>query len=124
LILGYPVISLVSEFTHRGSKRNLLGEEPDENLVNFMSSELQVTPETPPAFLVHTSEDTGVPPQNSIAFYLALREAGVPAELHIYEKGRHGLGMAPDDPALSTWPDLAEMWLRGRGVLGREGGEE
>ncbi len=121
MILAYPVISFVTEYTHEGSKRNLLGEHPDDRLVSEMSSELQVSPETPPTFLVHTSEDTGVPPQNSILFYMALHRAGVPAEMHIFEKGRHGLGLAPHAPAFSRWPDLAETWLQARGVLGREG---
>jgi len=121
MILGYPVITFVEESMHEGSRRNLLGENPDQDLVRFMSSELQVSPDTPPTFLVHTSEDTGVPPQNSILFYLALHKAGVPVEMHVFEKGQHGLGLAPDDPAFSAWPDLAETWMRGRGLLAESG---
>jgi acetyl esterase/lipase len=116
-ILGYPVISLVEPFAHAGSRRNLLGTNPDPMLVKSLSNETQVTRQTPPTFLMHTSGDTGVPPENSVAFYLALRKADVPAELHIYERGRHGLGLAPSDPALSSWPARAEAWLRVRGVL-------
>ena len=117
LILGYPVISFTTDYTHQGSRRNLLGEDPDPELVRSLSSELQVTPETPPTFLVHTTEDAGVPPENSILFYRALREAGVPAELHIYERGRHGLGLGPPDLAFSSWPDRCIAWLKARGVV-------
>ncbi len=118
LVLCYPVISFTTPYTHEGSKKNLLGEDPDEKLVESMSSELQVTAETPPTFLFHTDADTGVPPENSVLFYLALRKAGVPAELHIYEKGRHGVGLAPKLPNLKSWPDRCIDWLRGRGLLG------
>jgi acetyl esterase/lipase len=119
-ILCYPVISFTAPYTHRGSLRNLLGENPDPQLVQNLSNETQVTSETPPTFLMHTNADAGVPPENSVAFYLALRKAGVPAELHIYEQGRHGLGLAPDVPAVSTWPARLADWLRVRGVLKRE----
>ena len=71
-----------------------------------------MTARTPPTFLFHTNDDTGVPPENSVLFYLALRKAGVPAELHIYEQGRHGVGLAPKDPVLSTWPDRLAAWLK------------
>ena len=118
-ILGYPVISFTTEYTHQGSKRHLLGDNPDPQLVQLLSSELQVTPETPPTFLFHTNEDTGVPPENSVLFYLALRKAGVPAELHIYERGRHGVGLAPTDRVLSTWPQRLSDWLYSRGILTR-----
>ncbi len=118
MILCYPVISLTTPYTHQGSKRNLLGENPDEKLVESMSSELQVTPETPPTFLFHTNADTGVPSENSVLFYLALRKAGVPAELHIYEKGRHGVGLAPNLPNLKSWPNLCIDWMRGAGCWG------
>ena len=116
-ILGYPVISFTTEFTHQGSKRNLLGENPDPKLVELLSNELQVTAATPPTFLFHTNEDTGVPPENSVLFYLALRRAGVPAELHIYERGRHGVGLAPTDKVLSSWPARLADWMYSRGLL-------
>jgi acetyl esterase/lipase len=116
-ILAYPVISFTTPYTHKGSLRNLLGDNPDPKLVESFSNELQVTPRTPPTFLFHTSADTGVPPENSVLFYLALRKAGVPAELHIYEKGPHGVGLAPLDLALSTWPGRLADWMRGRGLL-------
>jgi acetyl esterase/lipase len=116
LILGYPVISFMN-YTHQGSKNNLLGPNPDPKLVETMSSELAVTAQTPPTFLFHTNADTGVPPENSVLFYMALRKASVPAELHIYERGPHGVGLAPTDEALSTWPQRLAGWLRVRGLL-------
>ena len=76
-----------------------------------------MTAQTPPTFLFHTNADTGVPAENSVAFYLALRKAGVPAELHIFEKGPHGVGLALNDPALSLWPTLLANWFRTRGLL-------
>lgn len=116
-VLCYPVISFVTRYTHSGSMRNLLGNPPDPRLVWQMSSELQVTAATPPTFLFHTSADTGVPPENSILYYLALRAAGVPAEMHIYQEGRHGVGLAQKDPVLSTWPARLKDWLKVRGML-------
>ncbi len=117
-ILCYPVISFNEPWTHKGSQKNLLGDKNDDpDLVKFYSTEKQVTEKTPPCFLFHTTTDTGVPPENSIVFYQALRKAKVPCELHIYEKGPHGVGLAPNDPALSSWPDRLEAWLRVRGIL-------
>jgi len=116
-ILAYPVISFTTEYVHKGSRENLLGANPDPKLVEWLSSELQVTPQTPPTFLFHTTEDKGVPPQNSILFYLALRKNGVPAEMHIYEKGPHGGGLAPKDPVLSTWPGRLEQWMKVHGWI-------
>ncbi len=117
LILCYPVISFTAPFTHQGSKKNLLGDNPDPKLVESMSSELQVTSETPPTFLFHTDADTGVPPENSVAFYLALKKAKVPAEMHVYEKGPHGVGLGQKLPAVRSWPERCIDWLRGRGLL-------
>jgi acetyl esterase/lipase len=116
LILGYPVISFVA-YTHQGSKTALLGANPDHQLVETMSSELAVTAQTPPTFLFHTSTDATVPVENSVLFYMALRKAGVPAEMHIYERGPHGVGLAPTDEALSSWPARLADWLRVRGLL-------
>lgn len=120
-VLSYPVISFTTEYTHKGSLQNLLGDKPDPELVKLLSSELQVRADTPPVFLFHTNEDTGVPPENSVLFYLALRRQKIPAELHIYERGRHGVGLAATDATLGTWPARLADWLRGRGLL--EGGE-
>lgn len=117
LILCYPVVALSTEYAHQGSKKNLLGVEPDQKLVESLSNEKQITAETPPTFLFHTNEDGGVVPENSVLFYLGLRKVKVPAELHIYEKGRHGVGLATGDPILSTWSDRLGDWLKGRGLL-------
>lgn len=119
-ILSYPVLTLTEEqYVHKGSRENLLGPNPDPALARLLSSELQVTPQTPPVFLFHTNEDTAVPPENSILFYLALRRARVPVEMHIFEPGRHGLGLAQSIPALAVWPTLLENWFRTRGILPR-----
>ena len=118
VVLAYPVISMSAEYAHKGSVTALLGEHPDPKLARQMSTEFQVTRETPPTFLFTTSADTAVPAENSIAFYLALHKAGVPAELHVFETGGHGLGLALGDPALGEWSTLLRNWLRGRGVLG------
>lgn len=116
-VLCYPVISFTTPYVHRGSMRALLGENPDPKLVESLSNELQVTAQTPPTFLFHTNADTVVPAENSMLFYLALRKAGVPAEIHIYENGPHGVGLAQTDEALSSWPARLADWLRGRGLL-------
>jgi len=116
LVLCYPVISF-GQYAHRGSMQMLLGDNPDPKLVELMSNELQVTAQTPPTFLFHTTEDRTVPVENSVLFYLALRKAGVPAEMHIYERGPHGVGLAATDEALSSWPSRLATWLRVRGLL-------
>ena len=116
-VLVYPVISLTAPYMHRGSRDNLLGPDADPRLVESLSNELQVTAATPPTFLFHTTTDTVVPVENSVLFYLALRKAGVPAEMHIYERGPHGVGLAATDEALSTWPARLADWLRVRGLL-------
>jgi acetyl esterase/lipase len=116
-VLAYPVISLTAGYTHQGSRKNLLGENPSPELVKELSGELNVTPQTPPTFLFSSSTDTVVPPENSVAFYLALRRAGVPSELHIFEKAPHGVGLDLADPAVGEWSTLLLHWLRERKVL-------
>jgi len=120
MVLIYPVISLVEWCAHSGSRWNLLGDKPDENLVENLSNERQVTSETPPTFLVHADEDKGVPAENSIYFYLALRKARVPAEMHIYQKGRHGFGLGKKQGPVSSWPLRCADWMRGLGLLNKE----
>jgi len=117
LVLCYAVISMTSPQTHQGSKRALLGNSLDSELAATLSNETQVTSHTPPTFLFCTSSDTTVPPENSVQFYLALRKANVPAELHIYERGRHGVGLAAGDPVLTTWKERLADWLKVRGLL-------
>ncbi len=111
LVLCYPVISF-GEFAHKQSERMLLGDQPDPALVQNLSNELQVTAQTPPTFLFHTNNDNGVPVENSVLFYSALRKAGVPAELHIYERGPHGVGLATTQEALTSWQARLADWLR------------
>lgn len=115
LILAYPVITMTSPAVHLGSKRNLLGENPDPALVLALSAEQQVTPQTPPTFLFSTTDDKTVPIANSVLFYEALVRAGVPAEMHIFQHGAHGAGLAAANPQLSVWPDLLIKWMRERG---------
>jgi acetyl esterase/lipase len=117
-VLCYPVITMTDvPSTHRGSRTNLLGKMPDPKLVESLSNDQQVTAQTPPTFLFHTNADGGVIPENSILFYLALRKVKVPAELHIYEKGPHGVGLARKDPILGTWPDQLAGWMKSRGIM-------
>jgi acetyl esterase/lipase len=117
-ILVYPVIVLDKPYTHQGSKKNLLGDKVgDAELVEDLSTEKRVTSKTPPIFLMHTTGDTGVPPENSLDFYVACHKAKVPVEMHIYEKGQHGFGLAPNDQVLKSWPDRLAAWLGVRGIL-------
>lgn len=117
-ILCYPVISMTKPFGHRGSRRNLLGDRADdEELAKQMSSELRVTEDTPPTFLFHTGEDAGVPVENSLAFYAALRKKNVPAELHVYQFGPHGVGMADGDPVVRRWLQQLHGWMQTSGWL-------
>ncbi len=111
-ILVYPVISFTGEFTHKGSRKALLGENPDEELVRYFSNELQVTKATPPAILVHSDDDTSVPAENSIVYYEALRANKIQAELHIYPFGGHGYSLAIGKGHLATWPDRVLEWIR------------
>jgi len=115
-VLCYAVITL-GEFTHQGSKQNLLGSAPPESLVKLLSNERQVTPETPPCFIWHTWEDRAVPVENSLQFAFALRNEGVPFDLHIYERGRHGIGLQDKPPFANAHPWAADLafWLRERG---------
>ncbi len=117
MVLCYPVIAFGEPYTHQGSQYNLIGENPSEELVRSLSNEKQVTSDTPPTFLFHTDEDTVVPVENSVMFYLALRKAGVPAELHVYRRGGHGLGLARNLEGTSTWSDDCRRWLEGLGML-------
>jgi acetyl esterase/lipase len=118
LILAYPVITMELQYTHKGSRRNLLGDQPDPQLVEDLSNEQRVTARTPPAFLFFTDDDPAVPVENGVLFYQALHKAGVPAEIHIYQHGPHGVGLAQKDPVLSTWPGLLDNWLKLRGLPG------
>ncbi len=125
MLLIYPVITM-GEHGHGGSRANLLGPHPDPALVAYYSNELHVTKDTPPAFLVHANDDHGVSPLNSVDFYVAMQAAGVPAELHVYETGDHGMKSGagygiggPTKNIASSWPDRAVEWMKQRGLLGK-----
>lgn len=110
-VVCYAVIAFGESFTHKGSQRNLLGKDADEELVRLMSNEKQVSKETPPCFVWHTAEDKVVPAENSLRFYSALVDNGVSAELHIFPKGRHGIGLGKAIVGANQWPGLCQAWL-------------
>lgn len=119
LILTYAVISFSSRWFHNGAQNGILARNFDTRALEELSNEKHVTPQTPPTFLFHTDADTGVPPENSVLFYLALRLNHVPAELHVYERGESGMGISPRDPTVATWPARLADWMRQRELLGR-----
>ncbi len=110
-ILIYPVVSLDERVSHGGSRRNLLGETPSQEQVDFYSNELQVTAETPPTFLLHSGDDQAVPVENSLRFYRALIAHGVPAEMHLYPYGGHGYALAVGQGRLQGWTARCADWL-------------
>jgi acetyl esterase/lipase len=119
MLLLYPVISMRGDsVTHMGSRKNLLGDDPDPALVRLMSNELQVTRNTPPTFIVHSTDDKTVPVENALMFYQALRNNAVPVEMHVFEYGGHGFGLAPTDAVLGAWTTLCESWMRRHGWIG------
>jgi acetyl esterase/lipase len=116
-ILCYPVITMVGNWTHSGSVKNLLGDNPSKELLELLSNEMQVSDETPPTFIFHTEEDTAVPVKNALMYYSALVEHKVPAEMHIYQHGAHGVGLAVGDPVVTTWKERMIDWLKTNGWL-------
>lgn len=120
LVLCYPVISFTN-YQHEGSKNNLLGPQPAAADINDLSNELRVTADTPPTFLWHTANDAGVPVENSLMFASALSHHKIPFELHVYPNGRHGLGLAGDDPHVNTWTDMCARFLVHNGFTNQVG---
>lgn len=116
MILAYPVISFSDSLMHKGSRDNLLGTDPAQEQIRLYSNELQVTPQTPPTFLVHAADDKVVKVENSLRFYEALVKNQVSAEMHLYPKGGHGFGLnnktTPD-----FWMDRVENWMKSLGLL-------
>ncbi len=110
VILGYPVVSMLLP-THAGSQQNLLGPDPSDALRTATSADLLVTADAPPFFIWHTAEDAVVPVQHSSLLAMALAAAGVPHELHVYERGRHGLGLAGGEGTAEGWRDACAAWL-------------
>ncbi len=121
LVLAYPVITLEEPEAHKGSRQFLLGDHPSGEVLRELSAERQVTGETPPTFLFTTTDDKTVPVLNSVMFYSALVRAGVPVEMHIFQHGAHGAGLAAADPALGGWPELLLKWMRERGYAAEAG---
>jgi acetyl esterase/lipase len=126
LVLGYPVVSTDKAITHGGSLNNLVGKNPTAEELEFFSNEKHVSKDTPPTFIFHTDEDTAVPPENAAMFYLALKKNKVPAELHIYAKGKHGVGLGTDPAWTGTgenakytasWGTHLSDWLKASKVL-------
>lgn len=111
MILGYPVVTMNKEFTHLGSRKNLLGKDPSDELVKLYSNELQVTKNTPPTFIVHNVDDKAVPIANSEQLLRAVQEHNVPAELHKFDVGGHGFGMLQRGIPVDNWPELLKSWL-------------
>lgn len=116
-LLIYPVISMDTSITHRGSRNNLIGIDPTERNVLRFSNEKQITAGTPPAFLVHSSDDGAVPVMNSIGYYMGLQKKKIPAELHIFQKGGHGYGLAPNGGTEASWPALCLRWMKQIGIF-------
>jgi len=116
-ILCYPVIGMGKPYTHAGSQKNLLGTEPSPELVASLSNEFQVSAQTPPTFIFHTQEDVVVHPENSLAFYSAMVRHKVPGELHFFQKGKHGVGLAAGIPGTESWPELCRNWLMNQGFV-------
>jgi acetyl esterase/lipase len=115
MILCYPVVTF-GELRHDGSMVNLLGENPPQDMRDLLSGEKQITGDTPPAFLWHTGDDE-VRPENSMLFALAMKKCNVPFEIHVFESGQHGLGLAMDNPYIGSWTKLCEIWLKKRGFV-------
>ncbi len=116
-ILVYPVISMIATHRHVGSQVNLLGNDASEEIRQKMSSDLQVTAQTPPAFIYHRTGDGAVPVENPLLYALALRRAGVRFELHVYDKNGHGQGFARDEPVDRDWTDRLAQWLIGQAFI-------
>jgi acetyl esterase/lipase len=118
-ILIYPVISMMNEFTHKGSQESLLGKNADEDLLRKFSNEYLVSAQTPPSFLVHATDDKAVPVENSLEYYKALKENNVPVEMHVFEDGGHGFGLGQKGTN-SFWPKNLEKWLDQHGLIKKE----
>ena len=112
MILGYPVVTMDSTLTHKGSRNNLLGKKPSDQLVKLYSNELQVTKKTPPTYIVHATDDKTVPVKNSVQLYEALKEKKIEAQLDTFAVGGHGFGMRKHNIPVDNWPDLLKNWLK------------
>jgi acetyl esterase/lipase len=111
-ILIYPVISMDKSIAHMGSRTNLIGDKPSDAIIKLYSTELQITPQTPPTFILHATDDNAVSVENSLRYYQALQKNGVPAEMHIYPTGGHGFALALGKGSLEKWPSLLIDWMK------------
>jgi acetyl esterase/lipase len=111
VILIYPVITMQEAYCHKNSRKMLTGNDLSPEKISLLSNELQIDSLTPQTFIVHADDDKGVVPENSILFYVALKQHKIPAELHIYKHGGHGFGMAPNKPELNQWLNALKIWL-------------
>ena len=116
-ILVYPVITMNRPYAHNGSRENLLGKIPSQEYLDYYSNDLQVREDTPPAILIHSDDDKGVLPENSIQYYLALRKYNIPAALHIWEDGGHGYGLGNDKGSIKSWAKICEEWMIQRKII-------
>ena len=117
MLLLYPVITLKEEFTHLGSRVNLIGQGNNWKMVEKYSNELNVTSQTPPTFMVLADDDNAVPPRNSVEFYLALKKFNIPAEMHIFREGGHGFGMNKKNLPVDQWPNLFMLWMKAMKII-------
>jgi len=121
LILLYPVISMENPMAHGSSRRALLGENPSPDLISAYSADKRVGPFAPPTLLILADDDQSVPPENSLLYYQALHRAGVPAELHIYQQGKHGFGLrGTAGLPVAEWPEVAWRWMAAVGMVPKE----
>jgi acetyl esterase/lipase len=120
MMLIYPVILLNSKFTHKGSAEMLLGKTPDPKMLEALSTNNRVTPQTPPTFIVFSNDDEVVPVENGILMYEALRKEKIPVSFHVYDHGGHGYGMAPNLPVVHSWTRLSVEWLARLGFEARK----
>jgi Dipeptidyl aminopeptidases/acylaminoacyl-peptidases len=118
-ILVYPVITMNIEVQKNGSGtfNSLFGDNPDVNIIQDYSNDLNVNQETPPTILIHSNNDEGTPPENSISYYAALRDNNIPSSLHIWEDGGHGYGLAKNRGTIESWTKIVKNWLTLRGVI-------
>lgn len=117
MILAYPVVSMDKSYTHAGSRNNLLGKNPTDEIVKLYSNELQVTKKTPPTFIIHAKDDASVPIANSRNLLKALKDKGVEAELQEYDKGGHGFGMRKKGIPADNWPEVLKTWMTNQKLI-------
>jgi len=117
MILIYPVISMKNDITHVGSRTNLMGENPAEEMINRFSTDLQITKDTPPTFILAALDDNSVPVENCFCFYKALQQKNIPSEIHTFDVGGHGFGMMKRGLQVDSWPDVLKAWLKSNALI-------